>query len=125
MGDRGGQLPHRRDAISVRELHLRLTISALTLAELFFRPLARGDVLDNAEHAARLPRLVPHHIALTVDDAHLAIGWQHPVLHVVPRTATQRLRYRSDDLLSIFRVNEFLISRSGYLVIPLRQPEDA
>jgi hypothetical protein len=32
MGDRGGDLPHRRDAVGVRQLHLHLAIATLALA---------------------------------------------------------------------------------------------
>ena len=32
MGDRGGELPHRRDAVRVRQLHLDLVVSPLAFA---------------------------------------------------------------------------------------------
>src|SRR5271167_421632 len=44
MGDRGRQLPHRRDAIGVSERHLRFAVSPLALAQLLLRPLALGQI---------------------------------------------------------------------------------
>ena len=44
MGDRGRQLPHGRDAIGVRELHLRLAVSPLALAQVLLRLLALGQI---------------------------------------------------------------------------------
>ena len=46
-------------------------------------PLTLGDVLHGAEHAKEPARPVPHHIALTADEAHLAVGPHHAVFHVV------------------------------------------
>ena len=77
--------------------------------EALLGPLALGDVLDRAEHAAGPARLVPHHIALTVDETHLAVGPDHSVLHVVARATTQRLRHGLDHDLPIFRVDQFRI----------------
>ena len=64
-------------------------------------PLALGDILDRDEHAAGPARLVPPHIALTVDNAHLAVGPDHAVLHVVVRAAPQRLSDCLERLLQI------------------------
>jgi len=45
MGNRRGELPHRRDAIlSVRERHLRFAVSPLALARRFSRLLAHGQI---------------------------------------------------------------------------------
>src|SRR5258708_28989816 len=44
MGDRGAQLRHRRDAITLRERHLRFAVSPLALAQLLLRPLALGQI---------------------------------------------------------------------------------
>src|SRR6185369_1734838 len=51
-----------------------------------------GDVLHHAELARRLPRLVPGHVALAVDDAHRAVRANDPVLAVVARAAAHRDR---------------------------------
>ena len=44
MGDRGGELPHRRDAVGMRQLHLHLAVAPLALARFGFRPLALGQI---------------------------------------------------------------------------------
>ncbi len=44
MGNRGRQLPHRRDAIGVRERHLRFAVSPLALAQVLLRLLALGQI---------------------------------------------------------------------------------
>src|ERR1700682_3170091 len=44
MGDRGGQLAHRRDAVGVRELQLRLAVSLLAFASFCLNPLALGQI---------------------------------------------------------------------------------
>ena len=44
MGNRGRQLPHRRDAIGVRQRHLRFPVSPLALAQVFLRVLALGQI---------------------------------------------------------------------------------
>jgi len=43
-GNRRGELPHRRDAISVRERHLRFAVSPLALAQVLLRLLAHGQI---------------------------------------------------------------------------------
>ena len=69
--------------------------------------LAFGDVLHRAEHAAGPARLVPNDIALTMDEAHLAVGPDHSVLHIVARATPKRLRHCFDNDLLIFGVNQF------------------
>src|SRR5882757_6799327 len=44
MGDRGRQLAHRRDAVSVRELQLRLSVSLLAFASFCLRALALSQI---------------------------------------------------------------------------------
>ena len=44
MSNRGRQLPHRRDAIGVRERHLRFPVAPLALAQVFLRLLALGQI---------------------------------------------------------------------------------
>ena len=44
MGDRGRELPHRRDAVGVRELGLYLAISPFALARFGFGPFALGQI---------------------------------------------------------------------------------
>src|ERR1700730_12891028 len=44
MGNRGRQLPHRHDAIGVRQRHLRFPVSPLALAQVFLRVLALGQI---------------------------------------------------------------------------------
>ena len=44
MGNRGRQLPHRRDAIGVRERHLRIAVPPLARAQVFLRLLALGQI---------------------------------------------------------------------------------
>src|SRR5260370_31786377 len=125
MGDRGRQLPHGGDPIGVGELRLRLAVSSLALAQIFLRPLALGNVLDGAEHAPRLAQLVPHHITPTVQDAHLAVGSDHAILHVVPRAATERFRYCPDYNRLILRMDQSWQHGIGYLALLWRQPKDA
>ena len=49
MGNRSRQLPHRRDAVRVRQLHLCLAVSPLALAQAFLRPLALGHIEDESD----------------------------------------------------------------------------
>src|SRR4029077_21000385 len=49
MGDRGRELPHGRNAVRVRQLHLHLLVAAFALAYLRFRPLAIGNVSNERE----------------------------------------------------------------------------
>src|SRR5229473_4865087 len=44
MGDRGRQLAHRRDAVGVRELQLRLAVSLLAFASFCLHPLALSQI---------------------------------------------------------------------------------
>src|SRR6202051_2978667 len=44
MGDRGRQLAHRRNAVGVRELQLRLTVAPLVFASFCLYPLAHGQI---------------------------------------------------------------------------------
>ena len=86
---------------------------------------ALGDVLDRAEHAAGPARLVPRHLALAVDDAHLAVRPNHAVFHIVTRATTQRLRHCPDHDLLIFRVGQLLHSGKVDRAFLRRQPKDA
>src|SRR3977135_3770757 len=95
------------------ELSLRLAVSPLALAQIFFAPLALGDVLDNAEHAARPACLVASHIAPTMHEAHLAVGPNHPILHVIRRAAALRTVACVSDALPIFRVDQRLQHSRG------------
>src|SRR5262249_26665167 len=100
-------------------------VPSLALAQGSLGLLALGDILDHAEHAARPARLVPRHIAPTVDDAHDAVWPHHPILHVITGTATLRLRYCCGDPLTIFRVDEILMQRNRTHAGLRRQPKDA
>src|SRR4051812_44793388 len=94
----------------------RLEDIAISLRALLQRPLcllALGDVLDGAEHPAGPIRLVLCHIALAVDDAHLAIRPNDAVLHVVALAAGECFRDRGHDPWPVFGMNELLISRNG------------
>jgi len=51
MRDRGRELPHRRDAARVRQLHLHLAIAPFALACFCLGPLA---ILDVGAHAIPL-----------------------------------------------------------------------
>ena len=51
MGDRGRELPHRCDAVRVRQLRLRLAVASLALARLGFRPLALGQIENEGDAA--------------------------------------------------------------------------
>ena len=44
MGDRGRELPHGRDAVGVRQLHLHLAVAPLALAGFLLRALALGQI---------------------------------------------------------------------------------
>src|SRR5450631_413776 len=44
MGDRGRQLAHRRDAVGMRELQLRLTVPPLVFARFRLHPLADSQI---------------------------------------------------------------------------------
>src|SRR4029078_5833504 len=70
-------------------------------------------------------RLVLCHIALAVDDAHLAIRPNDPVLHVVALAAGECFRHRSHDAWPVFGMNELLIARNGYRAFVRRQAENA
>ena len=49
MGDRRRELPHRLDAVGVRQLHLCLTVAPLALASFGFRPLALGQIKHESD----------------------------------------------------------------------------
>ena len=125
VGDGGRQFSHRHHAINMRQLRLSLAQFLSPRPQRFFGPPALGNVLDRAENAARSARCVDRDIALTVNDAHIAIWPDHPVLYVVGRAATQRLRQCRSDSLIILRMDQFLMSRKGYRAFLRRQPEDA
>src|SRR5215475_13271609 len=74
--------------------------------ETLLGPLALGDVLHRAEHAAGPTRLVPHNIALTVNETHLAVGPDYAVLHIVALATPQRLRHCLDHYLPILGVDQ-------------------
>src|SRR5882757_2873235 len=58
MSDRGSELPHGCDTVSVRELHLHLTVALLAVACLGFRLLALAQIQH--EGHAFAPSLVEH-----------------------------------------------------------------
>jgi hypothetical protein len=68
--------------------------------------LALSDVLYCAEHSARPARLVSHHVALTMDQSHFAVGPNDSVLDIVAPATPKRLRHCFDHDLSIFGVNQ-------------------
>jgi hypothetical protein len=68
---------------------LRFFHPGYILAQLSFRLPEFGDVLQHAELAQRLPRVVPRHVAPAVDDALGAVRPDHPVFYIVARTAAQ------------------------------------
>ena len=53
MGDRRRELPHRRDAVRVRQLHLRLAVAPLALARLGFCSLALGQIEHESDTLVR------------------------------------------------------------------------
>src|SRR5262249_32296203 len=93
--------------------------------ETLLGPLALGNVLHRAEHAAGPTRLVPHDIALTVDDAHLAVGPNYAVLHIVAPATPQRLRHCLAHDLPIFGVDQFRQLSEGEDLGLRLQPKDA
>ena len=62
----------------------------LARAQLGFRAAGFGHVLHGAENPARHAGVAPRDVALAVDDAHLPVRVDHPVLDVVARAAPQR-----------------------------------
>src|SRR6266481_6064044 len=52
MGNRGHELPHRRDAARVRQLRLHFAVAALAVSCFGFRPLALGDVVEKDSDAS-------------------------------------------------------------------------
>ena len=63
MGNQGRQLPHRRHAICVRELHLRLTVSSLALPQR--SPSARFRSVKSSTKATPSSRFPPPTMPLT------------------------------------------------------------
>ena len=60
MGNRSGELPHRGDAICVREFHQGFTVAPLVFAAFGFRPLERRQIKDEADAIIRTsPNMVP------------------------------------------------------------------
>ena len=53
MGDRGRELPHRRDAIGVRELHLRFAVSRFPFLEIAYSS-ARSPLAPPAVPGSRV-----------------------------------------------------------------------
>src|SRR6516225_243954 len=49
MGNRGRELPHRRDAIRMRQLHLCLVVAPLALAQAFLGTFAFGQIEHECE----------------------------------------------------------------------------
>ena len=56
VSDRGGELPHRRDAVRVRQRGLHLAISLLAFAQLRFGAFAFSDVDRDSGKEGRAPR---------------------------------------------------------------------
>ena len=81
--------------------------SFLACAQLSLRPPQLGDVLQHAKLAQRPSGLVPRHVALAMDNSHIAVGADYPVFNVIPRTVRQqgsRSRVgRSRPVLGVFR----------------------
>src|SRR5262249_36694833 len=69
-------------------------------------PLALGAVLHRSEQAAGRTRLVPYDIALTVHDAHLAVGPDHAVFYVVAPVAAERRLHDPGPARPIVRVGQ-------------------
>src|SRR5262249_17765035 len=86
---------------------LELSTLLLDPALELLRPLALGDVLHGAEHAPGSARISRHEIALTLDESHLAVGPDHPVLHIVALATSKRLRDGSGNDLPILGMNQF------------------
>ena len=93
--------------------------SFLACAQLFLRPPQLGDVLQHAKLAQRPFGLVPRHVALAMDNSHIAVGADYPVFNVIPRTVRQqgsRSRVgRSRPVLGVYQLQPALM--------PLRQFE--
>ena len=60
MGDRGRQLPHRRDAIDMSQFRLRFAVSPLALAQVLLCQLTLGQI----EHEGDALLLRPHRMSL-------------------------------------------------------------
>ncbi len=78
----------------------------LARAQLGFRAAGIGHVLHGAENPARQAGVAPRDVALAVDDAHLSVLVDHPVLDVVPGAAPQRLGQGVHRPLPIVGVHE-------------------
>src|SRR3979490_477953 len=109
----------------MRELCRGLAVSPLALAQIFLALLALGDVLDNAEHAARPACLVGRHIAPTMHDAHLAAGPNHPILHVIGRAGTLRTHPCASVAPPVPRVDQRLQHSGGIAFFLWRQIKDS
>ena len=92
--------------------------------EALLGPLALGHVLHGAEHTEWPARLVPHHIALTADDPHLAAGPNRAVLHVVPRPAPKRRRLCCRSHVTVCGVEQLLDVVKGQDAFLRPQPKD-
>jgi hypothetical protein len=82
MGDRGRQLPHRRDAISVCERHLGVEEPLFAGAQLLFRALAVGDIAAHIPDVQRLPGLRIVDPKGRIEDRNRISGLEMAVTHL-------------------------------------------
>ena len=88
VSDRRDQLPQRGDTGHVRELHLRVAVSLLAVAQFLLGPLALGDVPGDAAVAGKPVLGIEHRLATDGHEAKGAVGASDLVDEVAERLAT-------------------------------------
>src|ERR1700739_3908466 len=77
MGDRGRQLPHRRDAVRMRQLNLYLAVTLFAFSDFRLRPLAVGDVHVGSDEFDNLAGGVINRMTYFLDVLRCAIRKVH------------------------------------------------
>src|ERR1700738_2248687 len=77
MGDRGRQMPHCRDAVRMRQLHLYLAVTPLAFSDFRLRPLAVGDVHVGSDEFDNLADGVVNRMTYFLDVLRCAIRKVH------------------------------------------------
>src|ERR1700733_12029756 len=101
MGDRGRQLAHRRDAVSVRELEFRLAVSLLVFASFFFCHPQCRNIATCAAITAEFSFGVKHWLAADFSINHRSVAMCGPVDKIAERLT--RLEHRPMKL-PLFRL---------------------
>ncbi len=87
--------------------------------------LAVRDVLQGTEHASRLARFVPEHVAQTVDEAYLAARADDAIFDVVPLSTLKGFHHGGGPALPIGGMQHVLNVPKAEAAVLRRQTEDA